>query len=135
MHTARSASDPEDDPEGVTQRGIIRVLGEGRCSVAAVPVLNPVDMCGAKYTPKYSRADGCTHTLHVEKYTVISIELRAAEPAEDALHPEKIHTAVVLYGEDSLLCYTFTTELQRIPRHCTAVLHYSFPLCPPPWPC
>ena len=54
--------------------------------------------------------------------SIILIELRATEPAEGALHPEKIHTAVLLYGEDSLLCYTFTTELQPILRHCTTVL-------------
>ena len=51
------------------------------------------------------------------------MELRATEPAEDALHPEKIYTAVLLlYGGESLLCYTFTTELQPILRHCTTVL-------------
>ena len=117
------------------------MLGEGRCTVAAVPVLNPVNMCRVKCTPKHSRADGCTHTLHAEKCnTMVLIELRAIEPAEDALHPEKIHTAVLLYGEDSLLCYTFTTELQPILRHYTtvliiSVLHYSPPLCPPPWSC
>ena len=72
MHTGtgQSASDPDDDPEGVTKKDIIRVLGEIRCSVAAVPVLNPVNMCGVKYTPKHSRADGCTHTLHVENFNI-----------------------------------------------------------------
>ena len=48
-----------------SRRGIsYGVLGEGRCSVAAVPVLNEY-MCGVKYTPKHSRADGCTHNLRV----------------------------------------------------------------------
>ena len=50
-------------------RGISYVLGEGRYSVAAVPVLNPVNMCDVKHTPKHSRADGCAHTLHV-KYSI-----------------------------------------------------------------
>ena len=54
--------------------------------------------------------------------SIILIEVRATEPAEEALHPEKIHTAVLLYGEDSLLCYTFTTDLRPILRHCTTVL-------------
>ena len=77
------------------------------------------------------------HTLRMLR-SIVFIELRATEPAEDALHPEKIHTGVLLYGEDSLLCYTLTTKLQPILRHCTTVLttvlHYSPPLCPSPWP-
>ena len=135
------ASDPEDGPEGVTKRDIIRVLGEGRCSIAAVPVLNPVNMCGVNTQQSTEKQTGThTHFACSQVPGIILIELRATEPAEDALHPEKIHTAVLLYGEDFLLCYTFTTELQPILRHCTTavlttVLHCSPPLCPPPWPC
>ena len=78
----------------------MRVLGDGRYSVAEVPVLNPVNTCDVKHTPKHRRADGTTaqqsrrvqytHTLHVEKYitaVLTVIELRATEPAEDTHRP------------------------------------------------
>ena len=67
--TLSDAVAPIDDPEGLTKRDTIRVLGERRYGVAAVPVLNPVNMCDVKHTPKHSRADGCAHTLHV-KYSI-----------------------------------------------------------------
>ena len=41
-----------------TKRDVIRVLGEGRHSVAAVPVLKPVNTCDLKHAPKHNRADG-----------------------------------------------------------------------------
>ena len=53
------------------RRGISYVCAEKEgAAFAAVPVLNPVKMCGVKYTPKHSRADGCTHALHVEQYNI-----------------------------------------------------------------
>ena len=39
--------------------------------------------------------------------SIILIELWATEPAEDTHHPLKTNTAILLYGEDSSLCYTF----------------------------
>ena len=53
-------------------------------------------------------------------WSITLIELRATEPAEDAHHPLKTHTAVLLYGEDSSHSYTFRTELQpTLPRYRT----------------
>ena len=68
--------------------------GDGRHSVATVPVLNPVNMCDVKHTPKHSRADGGAHTLGMLTI-LIQIELRATEPAEDPHHLLKTHTAVL----------------------------------------
>ena len=107
--TEQSASDPEDDSEGITKRDIVRGARRRKVQRCGSTSAERVYVCGVKYTPKHSRADGCTHNLRVR--SVKLIELRATEPAEDALHPEKIHTAVILYGEDSSLCCTFTTEL------------------------
>ena len=57
--TAQSDPDRKDDKdEGLTKRDIIRVLGEGRYSDAAVSVLSPVNMCDVEHTPKHRRADG-----------------------------------------------------------------------------
>ena len=61
--------------------------------------------------------------------SIILIELRVTEPAEDTHHPLVTHTAVLLYGEDSSLCYTFTTELQPILRYRTTVLTTSKYCC------
>ena len=41
------------------------------------------------------------HTQFACGEVQIFVELRATEPSEDALRLEKIHTAVLLYGEDS----------------------------------
>ena len=46
---------------------MICVLEERRHSVAAVPVLNPVNMCHVEHIPKHSGAYGCTNVLRVEK--------------------------------------------------------------------
>ena len=54
--------------------------------------------------------------------SIILIELWATEPAEDTHHPLKTNTAILLYGEDSSLCYTFTRELQPMLRYRTTVL-------------
>ena len=141
-YSSQSSSDRKyDKDEDLTKRNFISVLGEGRYSVVAVPVLNPVSTCGVKCSPKHRRTDGTitqqsrrvhAHTLHVEKSCVF--EQQTTEPAEDIHHPLKTHTAVLFYGGGSSLCYTLSAELQPMPRYRTTVLvtvvPYSPPLCP-----